>query len=119
MESKTVEVRNIQDIIDELQAHPDYVSMDLFTLSGAVEFLNDRIADEYFEGDMTDEQMAGLLIDEDDLSDDDKEKISTHIHYTLSCIWNNFDGSIYPELYEMEELNKKLERQSKLITILK
>lgn len=115
MESKGMEVRNIQDIINELHRHPDCISVDVFTLSDAVEFLNERIEDEYGH-EITDTD--SLLISVDDLTDADVKSIKNHVNNNLSGLWHGWDGSMYPELYELEDLNKKIRRQSKLLDIL-
>lgn len=111
-------MRNIQDIIDELQAHPDCLILDVYITDYCVEFINDRIIDEYSDVDMTDEQLEQLLISREDLTKNDIKEIKEVVEKSISSLWNNYDGSIYPELYELEDLNKKVSRQAKLLNIL-
>ena len=118
MESERLEMRNIQDIIDELQAHPDCLILDVHTTDYCVEFINDRIMDEYSEVDMTDEQLEQLLISREDLTSNDIKTIKTYVENSISSLWNNYDGGIYPELYELEDLNTKVSRQAKILNIL-
>lgn len=104
-----MEVRDIQDIIDELKDHPHYVAGDIFVLEDCIDYINECIADDY--GD-------DFQITENDLSARDKNEIGNYVSNQLYHLWQFMNESIYPDLEYLVDLSVIIDRQTKINQIL-
>lgn len=103
-------MRNIQDIIEELQRHPEYITADIFTLHDVIETLQEEIMD-VLEDD-------NFELNIDDISEVDRLEMKEYMESILEQVWRNVDG-IYPSYNNLPDLTKKVERDIALEEILK
>ena len=104
-------MRDIRDIIEELQKHPEYIVADIFTIHDVIETLQDEILD-YLESD------EDYDLNIDDLSAVDKAAMKEYMESVLEQVWRNVDG-IYPSFNNLPDLAKKVEREINIDKLLK
>ena len=100
--------RDISEIIAELQAHPECLSLDVFTVGDCIDYLNEQIAGEYDD----------IEVNKEDLTEKDIKVMERHISSNMEAMWRNMDCSFYPDLDDFDDLLTKIEREIKLAQIL-
>lgn len=103
-------MRDIRDIISELRQHPDFVGADILTVDDIIYDLNCQLLDGINEDD------EFVEIDYDTLTEKDKDQIIDHVERVFENLWN--DQTPFPYWEELQDLSKKLERDSKISRIL-
>jgi len=106
-------MRSIEEIIEELQSHPDYIAGEIFTIDNVLDDLNDQLINQS-EQHINHED----LIKFEDLSKDDIEYIYRYISDFLESLYDNCDGGVYPYLDQMPDIHKKMIRNLSILNIL-
>ena len=102
-------MKDVQEIIEELRAHPHCLSIDVFTVGDCIDYLNEQIAGEHEED---------IAIGINDLTKNDIKVMERHVSSALESMWRNADYSFYPDLEDFDDLSTKIEREIKLLKIL-
>lgn len=102
-------MRDIRDIIEELQAHPEYLVADIFIVSDVLDYVQDEINSELEED---------YCVDIDDLSASDIFAMKDFMESMMEQVWKHVDG-VYPSYNNLPDLKKKVDRQISLEEILK
>jgi hypothetical protein len=94
-------MRDIQEIIEELRSHKDFLQAEIFTMQDALDDINNQLYAEY--------DVAEDYIKREDLTEDDIK----HIHNTVEEFINNmyYDGyGPYPVLETMPDVVSRIKR---------
>jgi hypothetical protein len=101
-------MRNIQDIIDELKSHPDYIGGDFWVKSWIIELIENYYREWYNDGD--------IKLVEEDISDEDWEEIEYQIENYYGNAAENWGLPWNTE--DLEDLSIRMDRKIKIDKII-
>lgn len=108
-------MRKIEDILNELRAHPNMAHFEYFTFD---EVIDNYIEELEYENENEELNFNDLDFNYTFLTDSQKDHISSHIRSVYEYAFSHYEGGIYGSIDDIPLLKKAILKEVKLNALL-